>query len=81
MRIHKSEKEDYKAAILKTGRSFLDFQFEVKPDPLNGGEFQVLTGTITITNLSTKKSKTYKAGNGSRWPSEFSIDLEQGDYD
>jgi hypothetical protein len=73
-----SELEDFKNSCGAYGYKTTDFELSTESAPEKRNEIFPLKGTITIKHKPTDKSKTYKAGHGSKWASEFDEDLKTG---
>lgn len=75
-----SEKEDFEQAVRDNGFAVDDFELIEQQDLPSGGEIYAITGTVTIKRKSSGIEKTYRAGHGSTWPTEFSDDLNVGTF-
>ncbi len=76
--IHDSEMEDFQAAIVQAGFKVDDFHVVQLEDQPAATEQHRNTGTVTVTQMSTGHSTTYRAGYGSAWSAVFEDDLKAG---
>ncbi len=67
--------EDFDVALLQAGFEMDDFNVVDLEDEPTAKEQHPITGTVTVHRISTGDSKTYRAGYGSTWVTEFEIDL------
>ena len=72
------EKQDFLSAITQYGFREKDFELNQHRDPPSGAGIYAITGVITIRYKPNGTEKTYKAGSGSSWPSQFHDDLTRG---
>ncbi len=75
-----SEMEDFAAAIFQPGFEVDDLNVVDLEDEPTAKEQHPITGTVTVHRISTGDSKTYRAGHGSTWVTEFEIDLHEDKF-
>ena len=73
-----SEKQDFYSSIKQHGFQENDFELTQQREPTSGTGIYAITGTVTIRCKPNEREKTYKAGHGSSWPSQFHDDLASG---
>jgi len=73
-----SEKQDFYFSIKSHGFQENDFELTQQRDPTSGTGIYAITGMVTIRCKPNGREKTYKAGHGSSWPSQFHDDLACG---
>ncbi len=75
-----SEMDDFDAAILQAGFHVDDFRVvDLEEEPTAKEQYRI-TGTVTVTRISTDAAITYSAGHLSTWVSKFEIDLHEGKF-
>ena len=75
-----SEMDDFDAAILQAGFDVGDFHVVDLEDEPTAKEPHPITGTVTVHRISTDHAKTYRAGHGSTWVTDFLADFYAGEY-
>ncbi len=75
-----SERKDFEQAITARRLRVDDFELTERRYPATGTA-DPIKGEVTIRRKSTGKKKTYKAGHFSKWPAEFTDDLNRGAFD
>ena len=78
--IHDSEMDDFDTAILQAGFHVDDFHIVDLEDEPTAKEQYRITGTVTVTRISTDHAITYRAGHGSAWVANFLADFYAGEY-
>ena len=76
--ISDSELQDFESSCKSCNVSPNDFKLEennVTRSDAGNGLFHSY-GELKITHKQSKKNKTYKTGDGTKWPSEFDDDLK-----
>ncbi len=76
--VHESELEDFENELKRSGMDKADFcllEADKTQYPSGSGVFTP-AGDVIVVYKKSGKIKEYKAGNGSRWVSDFATDLK-----
>jgi hypothetical protein len=73
------EIDDAHALMREHGFQSADFEIIPHADP-SPAHPSGITGKVTLIQRKTRLSKSYKAGSGSSWLTEFGVDLASGAF-